>query len=61
MGKIYDKLGNKIGDLCFKVIHFICINFTNVNFGKLDTVSCFKVETSKLRKKNKGIAYTFSL
>ncbi|XWV26701.1 putative transposase [Tupanvirus soda lake] len=60
IGKIYDKINNKVKDMHFKVSKFLCTNYKILKIGNFSTSKIVLNVNSALHEKTKRLLYALS-
>ncbi|XWV26694.1 putative transposase [Tupanvirus soda lake] len=60
IGKVYDKINNKVKDMHFKVAKFLCTRYKILKIGNLSTSKIVSNETSVLKESTKRLLYSLS-
>ncbi len=59
IGKVYDKIHNKVKDMHYKVSKYLCSYYRTIKLGKISTKSIVS-KTNGISKKTKRLAYSLS-
>jgi IS605 OrfB family transposase len=60
IGKIYDKINNRIKDMHFKVAKYLCTHYRILKLGKISTKKIVSNDNSVLKESTKRLLYSLS-